>query len=256
MSASRPPIDYDGGTGGQVIADRRDIPFPGCLLPSWAGRHRQNAGRLQIGTLGAITSERWAASNRYGWAGCIGIRTARADTLTDLERAGRFLYLQRTAFGGKLVGQNFGVAPGTPARFDITKLGAILESVHERLAGVVIERMPWPDLLDRYDGPQTLFYLDPPYWGCENDYGVGLFTRDDFTRLAARLATLRGRFLLSLNDVPEVRELFADFRIEQLETTYTIGGGANAGRFAELLISGHQSPRDGHETLALWAHRS
>ncbi len=32
-------------------------------------------------------------------------------TLTDLERAARFLYLQRTAYGGKVTGQNFGVAP-------------------------------------------------------------------------------------------------------------------------------------------------
>ena len=31
------------------------------------------------------------------------------DSLTDLERAARFLYLQRTAFGGKVEGRNFGV---------------------------------------------------------------------------------------------------------------------------------------------------
>jgi DNA adenine methylase len=45
-------------------------------------------------------------------------RLMRTDpsTLTDLERAARFLYLQRTAFGGKVVGRNFGVDDGRPAR--------------------------------------------------------------------------------------------------------------------------------------------
>jgi DNA adenine methylase len=58
-----------------------------------------------------------------------------ADSLTDIQRAARFLYLQRTAFGGKVAGRNFGVSPSSHARFDITKLGSMLEEVHERLAG-------------------------------------------------------------------------------------------------------------------------
>lgn len=63
-------------------------------------------------------------------------------TLTDLERAGRFLYLQRLAFGGKVAGRSFGVDGRGPSRFDVTKLGPLLEAIHERLAGVVIECLP------------------------------------------------------------------------------------------------------------------
>jgi site-specific DNA-adenine methylase len=55
----------------------------------------------------------------------------------------------------------------------------------------VIECLPWSDFLARYDSPTTLFYLDPPYWGSETDYGAGVFTRADFIRLAVRLAALR-----------------------------------------------------------------
>ena len=62
------------------------------------------------------------------------------DTLTDLERAARFLYLQRTTFGGKVAGRSFGVSPTTPARFDVIKLAGILEAAHERLASVVTVR--------------------------------------------------------------------------------------------------------------------
>ncbi|NQV83931.1 MAG: DNA adenine methylase [Rhodospirillales bacterium] len=158
-------------------------------------------------------------------------------TLTDLERAARFLYLQRTAFGGKVTGQAFGVALDRPGRFDITKLGSMLEDVHERLSGVVIECLPWAAFLDRYDRPQTLFYLDPPYMGTENVYGKGVFGRDDFSNLADRMSRLKGRVIMSINDVPEIRKIFKDFILEKVKTTYTIGGGKNARPAGELLIT-------------------
>lgn len=44
-------------------------------------------------------------------------------TLTDLERAARFLYLQCLAFGGKVSGRSFGVDTTGPARFNISRLG-------------------------------------------------------------------------------------------------------------------------------------
>lgn len=161
------------------------------------------------------------------------------ETLTDLERAARFLYLQRTAFGGKISGRNFGVSRDRPARFNLTTLEPMLEDVHTRLAGVVIECLDWPDVIARYDGPGTLFYLDPPYWGCEGDYGKSLFSRDDFVRMAEALAKIRGRFVLSLNDVPEVRALFAAFSLEEVQTTYTIGEAARPA--SELIISNLRS---------------
>lgn len=180
---------------------------------------------------------RWQLTSRAEFERLVA---AVPDTLTDLERAARFLYLQRLAFGGKISGRNFGVAPGLPARFDVAKLGPLLEAVHDRLSGVVIECLPWEDVLRRYDRPGTLFYLDPPYWGSEGDYGAGLWARSDFPRLANALAGLRGRFLLSLNDLPEVRTTFARYAIEAVETTYSVAGAGSAGRgrVREVLISG------------------
>ena len=163
----------------------------------------------------------------------------RADTLTDLERAARFLYLQRTAFGGKVEGQTFGVSRDRPGRFNLATLEPMLEDLHARLAGVIIECLDFGDFIRRYDAPATLFYLDPPYWGCEDDYGRALFAPDDFARLADQLAGLQGRFLLSINDVPEIRELFAAFDLQPVETTYGISrqAAAKAAPRAELLIS-------------------
>lgn len=166
------------------------------------------------------------------------------DTLTDLERAARFLYLQRTAFGGKVSGRNFGVDKTRPGRFNLTTLEPMLEDLHSRLAGVVIECLDWSDFIPRYDAPETLFYLDPPYWGCEDDYGKAMFARADFQRLADLLGGIRGRFLLSLNDVPEVRKVFGRFNLAEVATTYTISSKRNdaAGARAELLISNWPLP--------------
>lgn len=158
-------------------------------------------------------------------------------TLTDLERAARFLYLQRLAFGGKVAGQSFGVDPRSAAGFNLTRLEPQLAEVHERLAGVTIECLDWLAFLDRYDRDETLFYLDPPYHGSEGDYGRELFSRDQFEAMALRLARLRGRWILSINDVPEIRELFAGFAIEEVSLRYSVGGGRGTAA-RELIISG------------------
>jgi DNA adenine methylase len=159
------------------------------------------------------------------------------DTLTDLERAARFLYLQRTAFGGKVSGRNFGVSPDRSGRFNLSTLEPMREDLHSRLSGVVIECLDFAEFIRRYDTPGTLFYLDPPYWGCEGDYGKTLFSRERFEDLANALRPLKGRFILSLNDVQGVRETFAGFEFQEVKTTCTIAGKGAQPERAEVLIS-------------------
>lgn len=158
------------------------------------------------------------------------------DSLTDMQRAARFLYLQRTSFGGKVTGRSFGVSPGVAGRFDVHKLAGHLEEVHERLADVTIECLHWSDLIPRYDRPRTLFYLDPPYWDCETDYGVGVFAKADFGRLAAVLAGIKGRFMLSINDAPQIRSIFSAFHVSEIETTYSISDSGSQ-QVRELIFS-------------------
>lgn len=157
-------------------------------------------------------------------------------TLTDLERAARFLYLQRCAFGGKTTGRAFGVSVERPGRFDLTKVVPLLEDVHDRLTGVTIERLPYGDFIDRYDRPQTLFYIDPPYWGGESDYGKGMFGREDFERLAGQLQRLEGRFILSINDTPETREIFSPFEHHKVRHNFSVAA-AKATVARELIVT-------------------
>ena len=64
-----------------------------------------------------------------------------------------------------------------------------------------------------------------------------MFDRAQFARMAEQLAGIRGRFVLSINDRPEIRELFAGFDIEAVGVTYTVGGGGKAKVAGELIIS-------------------
>lgn len=163
------------------------------------------------------------------------LKSCHPSTLTDLERAARFLYLQRLGFGGKLEGV-FGVSATTGPRWSLSRLEVILEDARERLDGVVLECLDWAEVVERYDTPETLFYLDPPYFGGENDYGKGLFDRDQFALMAARLGKIKGAFVLSINDTPEIREIFTGFEFEEVRLNYSIGAKSSM-EASELIIS-------------------
>ncbi|CAN5855461.1 DNA adenine methylase [soil metagenome] len=175
---------------------------------------------------------RWRPAMRFEFDRLKGVRI---QDLTDIERAARFLYLQTLAFGGKVQHRSFGVDTTQAHNFDIGRLAPRLQRLHDRLAGVVIENLDWADFLPRYDRPGTLFYLDPPYWGSEDDYGPGIFSRGDFSELADALEASQAMVLVSINDRPEVRAAFAWADIETASTTYSLAKGS-ALPVTELLI--------------------
>ncbi len=72
---------------------------------------------------------------------------------------------------------------------------------------------------------------------------AGVFGREDFARLAAQLAGISGRFILSVNDVPGTREAFAAFDIEGVELTYTIAGGEGTSA-KEIIVTSKGLPRE------------
>ncbi|AGW14113.1 DNA adenine methylase [Megalodesulfovibrio gigas] len=158
-----------------------------------------------------------------------------AGGLTDVERAARFYYLQRCAFGGKVTGRTFGVSASEPPRINLLRMEEELSAVHLRLAKVTIEHLSWEECLRRYDRPETCFYIDPPYVGSESDYGAGLFSRADHARLAAVLRTIQGRFILSYNAVQEIITLYDGFTVRHVDTQYSVNA-KNSKKAAEVLI--------------------
>ena len=161
-----------------------------------------------------------------------------ANILTDIQRAARFLYLQKNSFGGRVVRQSYSFHVVQKPGYSPAKIPHLIKQTHERLRAVQLECLPYEQALQKYDRPTTLFYLDPPYWGRQL-YKFN-FSASDFRDLARRLAALKGKFILSLNDLPEVRSLFSSFHLESLEIPYT--SQVHAGRrYKELLITNYST---------------
>lgn len=160
------------------------------------------------------------------------------ETLTDIQRAARFYYIVKTSFGSKFDKATFGVSKTGKPRFNpnADALLADFEPIAQRLSRCIIENLGYAECIDRYDRETTFFYIDPPYWDCEDYYGKGLFSKDDFTALAEQLASIKGKFIMSLNDTAGVRETFADFKFEKVQTRYNICSVANQ-VVGEVLIS-------------------
>lgn len=161
------------------------------------------------------------------------------DTLTDVQRAVRYFYLQKNCFGGKVAGQTFGTSTSGPPRLNLFNLERSIHDAWVRLAQVTIERLDFRKLIPKYDRPHTFYFLDPPYWqipGYRHD-----FAEQDFHDLAATLSNTQGRFLMTINDTPEVREIFGRFKIEEVRLRYSMSqnGKARGREHTELLVANY-----------------
>jgi DNA adenine methylase len=155
-------------------------------------------------------------------------------SLTDIERAGRFFFLQKNAFAGLVRKRKYNYAVAGPPSFNPGSLPKLFENAHRRLQRVQIENLPYGDIIRRFDREATLFYLDPPYFG-RHLYRF-TFSDADFQALFDVLQEIRGKFVLSINDVPEIRALFQRFNFREISLHYTAQRLAGK-RFRELLIT-------------------
>lgn len=175
---------------------------------------------------------RWALSSRqvFEWAAM-----TNPETLTDIQKAARFFLLQKLGFGGKVEGRTFGTATTAPSRLNLLRIEEDLSAVHLRLNGVFIEHRPWEVCVERYDRPHTLFFMDPPYWGTEG-YGVA-FGLEQYGRMAELMRQIKGRAIVTVNDVPAMREAFDGLAMQRVSITYTVGAKAAARKpIGELII--------------------
>lgn len=160
---------------------------------------------------------KWALSSRqvFKW-----LQDSRPETMTDIQRAARFFYLQHHAFAGKVSGQTFGTATTAPA-VNLLRIEENLSAAHLRLAsGTTVENLPWHECLTRYDRPHTFFYADPPYWETEG-YGVS-FPWAEYERLAELMRNCKGKVMLSINDHPAIRACFDGLVMHELEIKYSV----------------------------------
>lgn len=140
----------------------------------------------------------------------------------EVERAADFFWLIKHAFGGKSGRRaTFGYSAREKHGYDLELVMQTLDRAHERLQRVYIFNEDFERLMDRFDREDSFFYCDPPYYGCESCYET------DFTgnheRLAERLKSIKGKFLLSYNDHEAIRSLYEAWtKIEGIQTRYSL----------------------------------
>jgi len=154
--------------------------------------------------------------------------------LTDVQRAVRYYYVQRLCFGGRTAARTWGYSAARPMGLNLETMEDVLLETHWRLKRVTIEHLEACVCIQRYDRATTLFYVDPPYYHVTQSYAHRL---DDagYVRLRDTLSGIKGRFVLSLNDHPDVRHLFARFRQRRVAVRYSSGNSrvAHATRSTE-----------------------
>lgn len=191
---------------------------------------------------------KWVLTSRQNWS---WLQSTPAETLTDVQRAARFLYLQKLAFGGKVDGQSFGTATTSRPRFNLLTLEQDLADAHFRLSQTTIEHLPWDKVVEKYDRPHTLFYCDPPYWQTEG-YGVD-FGWEQYERLYELATSIQGQMIISINGHPEIRELFQGIASVEVDYQYTVGGADSRSDCIEMIYgtwpAGVPTPKGGQDSL-------
>ena len=124
---------------------------------------------------------------------------------TAVEQAVAFFILNRQSRAGQM--QDFATLSRTRTRRGMNEqtsawLSAIdgLVDVHERLQRVVILHKPAAEVIRQQDGPETLFYLDPPYPGhtrsAANVYRNEM-SLDDHKQLLRVVLRCKGKVMIS-----------------------------------------------------------
>lgn len=155
-------------------------------------------------------------------------RQLDAGGLTDIQRAARYYYIIRESFGSNRRSYK-------TSEITLDRGIDYLPQVQDRLRKVKIEHRDFDPLIRTYDRFDALIYCDPPYVDTEQYYDAP-FSRADHERLAAVLASVKGRFLLSYNDDPYIRQLYAGCTIEGVVRGNYLSAQGNKTPYKEIII--------------------
>ena len=137
--------------------------------------------------------------------------------LTEIQRAARFLLVNRTSFGGNM--HSFGVAKtsGGGVGFDRDQSAKILGEAHARLNKVVVENLPYERCLANYDSKDSFIFMDPPYLNSSTAAYKG-WSAEEMKKFRRHVEKLKGKWLITVDDSPLNRDLFSDCNIESFST--------------------------------------
>ena len=126
-----------------------------------------------------------------------------------------------------------------------TKVKHIAE-FKEKLEGVKISSLDYGKVVSANNGKDTFFFIDPPYENTDKSFGYAEDMGFDFERLQRVLKSIKGKFLMTMNDSPRIRELFKMFYqrpFVAITNMHTVPGKSKAKKVRkELYISNYKLP--------------
>ncbi len=152
--------------------------------------------------------------------------------VTDVKRASAFFKLIRYSYGSGCT--SYGCQP-----FDVRSCFAAIWQASRRLANTVIENKDFEALIRQYDRESAFFYCDPPYYETEGHYAV-VFRKEDHARLRDTLAGCKGKWMVSYNDCPFIRDLYAGYSITAFSRINNLAQRYEGGcEFPEVIITNY-----------------
>jgi DNA adenine methylase len=95
----------------------------------------------------------------------------------------------------------------------LQRIETYLDLYKEYLKGVSLETKDYANIIKQHDGADTFFFIDPPYENTSSSLGYAEGKGFDFERLRETLEKVKGKFLMTLNDSPNIRKIFQQFKI-------------------------------------------
>lgn len=143
---------------------------------------------------------------------------------SDLERAGRWYYLNRTSYSGIMNMKNCYWGYGEKYSMRPENWPRHLRKCSNKLQGVRLTNLTYEEVIN--EAPDNaLLFVDPPYYGADQDkFYTHFFTKENHFQLeeVLRINSDRLKFLLTYDNVEEVRELYWWCITLDKEWNYTI----------------------------------
>jgi DNA adenine methylase len=111
-----------------------------------------------------------------------------------------------------------------------------IDKQQERMHNTTILNQDYKTVIKKYDSPQTFFFLDPPYESSEKLYKKGSF---NFEELNNVLKGVKGKFILTLNDSSNIRNIFKSFKITGITVPARGNKGIGSKDRKELIIKNY-----------------
>lgn len=168
--------------------------------------------------------------------------------MPKVMRAYIYLYLNKVSFNGE-----FNHFASRPDASNLYNIESKIDIIHRKLraGNTVIEKAHFRDILEKYDSPDTLFYLDPPYWVTTQTQGKDYYEKTmnmkEHMELRDAVAKLKGKWLMSYDDVPIIRDAYEECQIvltPEMHQSSATGSGKTVFK-REILIANYEIGKAG-----------